>query len=231
MKASVRSGSPFLAALVGLVVSTSATAQPAQPFTYTDMLMLDRIGGLSVDPAGRAAVFNVRATDMENNRGVSSLWMKDLERPAAPEVKLALSEGGASDVQWAHDGSGFFFLSARGESGTRQVWKADAKGEQAMQVTDLMLEVETYRVAPDGSGLVVALSIFPDCTGNGIPCTVERLKERKADQSTGRVYDKLFMRHWDTWADGTRNHLYYLPLPDASASPVALMPGFDGDVP
>jgi hypothetical protein len=37
------------------------------------MLMLDRISGLAVDPAGTKALFNVRATDMEKNRGVSSL--------------------------------------------------------------------------------------------------------------------------------------------------------------
>jgi acylaminoacyl-peptidase len=44
------------------------------------------------------------------------------------------------------------------------------------------------------------------------------------------VYTKLFVRHWDTWADGTRNHLYYMAL-DGTNRTVALMPGFDGDVP
>jgi acylaminoacyl-peptidase len=219
----------FATLLCVAIFAFASHAQGTTPFTYKDMLMLDRISGLAVDPAGTKALFNVRATDLENNKGVSSLWLKDLTKPEEPEVKVTVSEGGAWDVQWAQDGSGFFFLSARG--GTAQVWKADAQGSTAKQITDLILDVETYRVAPDGSGLAVALSVFPDCEGNAIVCTAERMKARKEVKSSGVVYDQLFMRHWDTWKDGTRNHLYYLPLPDATASPLALMAGFDGDVP
>lgn len=219
----------FTTAAVAVLLATSATAQA--PFTYEDLVRLDRISGLAVDPTGRWALFNVRATDLDNNRGVTSLWMKDLNEPAKPEVKVAVSEGGAREVQWAHDGSAFYFLSARGPSGTTQVWKADAQGNTAQQVTDLVLDVGTYRVAPNGTGLVVAVSVFPDCEGNALVCTAERIKARTAQKNSGVVYDKLFMRHWDTWKDGTRSHLYYLPLPDATASPVPLMARMDADVP
>jgi acylaminoacyl-peptidase len=212
---------------LSIAVAFFALAQT--PFTYEDMIRLDRISGLAVDPSGTKALFNVRATDLENNKGVSSLWLKDLTKPASPEVKVTVSEGGAWDVQWAQDGSGFYFLSARG--GTAQVWKADAQGSTAKQITDLILDVETYRVAPDGSGLVVAISVFPDCEGNAIVCTADRMKARAAEKSSGMLYDKLFIRHWDTWKDGTRSHLYYLPFTPPPASPVALMAGFDGDAP
>ena len=130
----------------GLVLALVTTAQQKSPFTYQDLLMLDRISGLAVDPAGTTALFNVRATDMEKNRGVSTLWMKDLVDLKKPEAKVPAGEGGASDVQWAADGSGFFFLSARGEVGTTQVWKADAKGTTATQVTRLPLDVRRLGV-------------------------------------------------------------------------------------
>jgi len=214
-----------------LLLASSTLAQQKPPFTFQDMLMLDRISGLAVDPAGTKALFNVRATDMENNRGVSSLWLKDLTAPEKPEVKVPVSEGGAHDVQWSADGTAFYFLSARGGSGTTQVWKADVQGMKATQVTDLLLDVETYRVAPDGSGLVVAIAVFPDCKGNELACTAERLKAKQAEKSSGQLHDKLFLRHWDTWKDGTRNHLFYLPLSNATGAPVALTDGFDGDIP
>ncbi|MCB0764481.1 MAG: S9 family peptidase, partial [Flavobacteriales bacterium] len=72
---------------------------------------------------------------------------------------------------------------------------------------------------------------FPDCKGNEIACTAERLKAKQAEKSSGQLHDKLFLRHWDTWKDGTRNHLFYLPLPNATVAPVALTDGFDGDIP
>jgi len=208
-----------------------ATAQTRAPFTYQDLLMLDRISGLAVDPSGTIALFNVRATDMEKNRGVSSLWMKDLVDMKKPEVKVPAGAGGASDAQWAADGSAFYFISSRGEDGSSQVWKADANGATAAQVTRLPLDVHTYRVAPDGSGVVVALSVYPDCSGDAIACTIARMKAKEGAKSTGQVYEQIFMRHWDTWKDGTRNHLYYISLKEANTKPVALMPGFDGDVP
>jgi acylaminoacyl-peptidase len=200
-----------------------------QPFTYQKMLMLDRISGLDVSPDGRYAVFNVRATDMENNKGVTTLWLKDLSDPAKPEVKLGVSEGGANGTQFSPDGQSIYFLSGRGSDGITQVWKTDLKGEMAAQVTTLPLDVGSYRITPDGKGLVVSLAVFPECKGNEIACTVERNEARKKDKATGMVYDKLFMRHWDTWSDGTRNHLFYVPM--AGGTPAAITDGLDGDVP
>lgn len=206
------------------------SAAQRAPFTYSDLLQIDRLSGLAVDPAGTTALFNVRATDMEKNKGVNSLWMKDLADPAKPEVKLPVSEGGASVAQWAVDGSGFFFMSAR-EGGVNQVWRADAAGTTATQLTRLPLDVEDYRVAPDGKGLVVAIAVFPDCPGDEIDCTVKRLEADKATKGSGTIHDRVFLRHWDTWKDGLRNHLFYIDLTNSTAPAMPLTARFDGDVP
>ncbi len=216
-------------ATLGATVFGGVAYADSRPFTYQDLLMLDRISGLSVDPTGRYAVFNVRATDMDKNKGVTTLWLKDLNAPATPEVKLGVSEGGATGAQWSPDGSAIYFLSGRGADGLTQVWKTDIKGAVATQVTRLPLDVGSYRITPDGKGLVVSLAVFPGCRGDEIACTVKVQDEDKADKSSGQLYKRLFVRHWDTWADGTRNHLFYIAL-DGGA-PVALTDGYDGDVP
>lgn len=215
-----------------LALAGAAQAQDAKkPFTYQDMLMLDRLSGLTVDPAGTHAVFSVRATDMDANKGVSKLYIKDLTG-SAPETVLDGTQVGDSDAQFSADGKTLYFLSGRGEGGTTQVWKRDQATGAVAQVTFLPLDVGAYQVTPDGKGVVVSLAVFPECKGQEVACTVKKNADRKADKSSGTVYTKVFVRHWDTWADGTRNHLFYVPMgATAGAEPVALTDGYDGDVP
>ena len=73
------------------------------------------------------------------------------------------------------------------------------------------------------------MAVFPDAEDPA--ATKARMDARKADKSTGQLYDHLFVRHWDTWADGTRNHLFAVDLADDGARATPLTPGFDGDVP
>jgi len=61
-------------------------------------------------------------------------------------------------------------------------------------------------------------------------CTAARLAEvEAASHGTGVRYDRLFVRHWDTWADGRRAQLFAWPVAGGPATLVSR--GLDGDVP
>ena len=77
-------------------------------------------------------------------------------------------------------------------------------------MTRLPLDVGAFRLSPDGKRIVVSQAVFPDAEDPA--ATKARLDAMKADKSTGVLYDKIFVRHWDAWADGTRNHLFSLTL-------------------
>ncbi|WP_298163582.1 S9 family peptidase [Brevundimonas sp.] len=216
---------PVLASTSEAPAAEAATAQAAgRAFTYTDMLNANRLSDPRVSPDGRYVVYNVRATDMEANRGVSSLMIQDLNGQGEPR-RLAISDGGANTARWGSDGA-LYFLSGR--SGTSQVWKTDATGAAATQVTDLPLDVNAYRLSPDASKVAVSLAVYPTC--DDLACSVARGTEAAARKSTGQVYDRMFVRHWDTWADGTQNHLFVVNA-DGSGDPVWVTHGFDGDTP
>jgi acylaminoacyl-peptidase len=190
--------------------------------------MMDRVSDPHVSPDGKLVAYDLRSTEFEKNKGVHAIWVKALGSDEAPR-RLAISDKGAMNPRWSPDGH-IFFLSAR--SGSTQVWRTDAQGTDAVQVTDLPLDVSTFRIAPDGKSIVVALAVFTDCPD--LKCTVDRQAIRASGKPSGQLYDKLFVRHWDEWANGTRNHLFTLALGadgKASGTPVDLTRGVDADVP
>lgn len=207
-----------------MTIVSALHAQARAPFTYEDLVRLDRISAMTVDPSERWVAFQVRSLDSTGRRGVQSLWIRDLNGGA--ERKLAISAGGAFSPQFGKDGA-LYFLSAR--AGSVQLYRTTTAGDVATQVTHLPLDVGSYRLSPDAKGAVVSLAVFPDCRGDEIACTVQRQEARTKQKSSGVIYDRIFVRHWDTWEDGTRNHLFFVPL--AGGAPVALTSGLDADVP
>ncbi|MDB5395414.1 MAG: peptidase [Rhodospirillales bacterium] len=220
-------GAVFVAALA--VAIAPALAQP-RAFTAKDLVILDRASNPKLSPDGRYAVYVLRTTAYDENKSVHALWLIDLDHAGEGSRRLAASDGGAEDPHWSPDSKAIYFASNR--SGAKQIWRTDLAGAQAVQVTQLPLEVGTFRVTPDGKHLVVGIAVFPDC--DTLACTKSRIDAKAANKANGVLYDKLFVRHWDEWADGMRNALWALPLDasgNATGAPIPLMKGLDGDAP
>ncbi|MGK5078971.1 prolyl oligopeptidase family serine peptidase [Janthinobacterium sp. HLX7-2] len=220
----------FGAALATATV-TPALAAP-RGFTVEDMVSMERVGSPVLSPDATRVVYTVRSTNLDKNRGNTQLWMIDLRASNAAPRQLTRSEAGASasDPQWSPNGDAIFFLSSR--SGSSQVWQLPSNGGEAAKVTDLALDVDTYRLSPQGDRLAFSMGVYLDCAD--IDCTKKRLDEKAKDKASGKVYDQMFVRHWDTWADGRRNALYSAPIDAAgkvSAAPVSLSGTLIGDAP
>lgn len=212
----------LLLVLVALFLGSSfASAQ--QPFTVRDLVAMDRVSGPVVSPDGRRVVFTVSALDVDANRRRTDLWIVGIDGTGLRR----LTSHPATDTSpvWAADGRSVWFLSSR--SGSMQVWKTPVDGGDAVQVTSLPLDVGSFVVSPDDRLLAVSLEVFPDC--DSIDCTATRLKERESRKATGQLFDRLFIRHWDTWSDGRRSHVVVVPA--AGGVPVDVMKGMDADSP
>jgi len=216
-----------VALAAGLVLL--AGGADARPFTAKDLALLDRVGDPQLSPDGRYLAYTVRATDWANNRGVGTLWLLDRRSPALPRV-LAISDKAATTPRWSPDGRTLYFLSAR--TGLQQVWRTDADGAAAVQVTNLPMHVSSYRVSPDGRSLVVAANLYADCETP--VCSKQKSDARRASPVTAQVYDKLPMFIWDDWQDGERAQLLAYRLDAAGAAagdPVRVMEGLDAQAP
>lgn len=230
MPVNLRPVSWLLLGVFAALGDTASAAGAGAPFTAEDLVVLKRVSDPQVSPDGRYLAFVQRETDMQANRGRTSVWFLDLTRAekASPQRLTDLKDT-ASSPRWAPDSRTLYFLSAH--SGTAQVWRLVLGRGDARRVTDYPLDVGSLKVSPRGDVLALSMEVFPDCAT--LSCTQERLAARSKDKATGRSYDRLFIRHWDTWSTGTRSHLFSARLgADGTAgAPVDLSKGFDADIP
>jgi dipeptidyl aminopeptidase/acylaminoacyl peptidase len=179
-----------LTILAAAVLCTSAMAEP---FTAEHLVRLDRVGAPAFSPDGSQVVYALRKTDMEANKGRYDLWLTRVDNGEAR--RLTHHEANETDPAWSPDGQFVYFLSSRDD--TSQVWRMDVAGGEASPVTDLPLDVGTFRLTADGSRLLVSLEVHPDC--EDLECTRARDEAAEERTVTGVAYEQLLMRHWDRW--------------------------------
>jgi dipeptidyl aminopeptidase/acylaminoacyl peptidase len=226
----------------------SAAAEHSQPFTVQDLVRLERVSELAASPDGRRVAYTLRTTEMEANKGRTGIWLADTgtRRQRGAALRLTDIAANSSAAEWSADGRFIYFLSNRG--GSTQVWRvaagaaephgaarntdalgADAPGAQALQITDLPLDVGSFRVSPKGDRILVSMEVYTDCAD--LPCTKQRLDAAAQSKATGVLHTRLFVRHWDTWSDGRRSQLFAIPLDDVARGTPVNVTGGIGDVP
>ncbi|MBB1060309.1 alpha/beta hydrolase family protein [Marilutibacter spongiae] len=214
-------------ALLPLLVAAASSATgfgahaAERGFDVRDMAGLDRYASPVLSSNGRHLVFAKRVADLDANSATSSLWIEDLfARDAAPPVRLTPEGWNVNSPAFSPDGRTVYFLSAK--SGSSQLYAIDAGGGTPRQVTDLPVDVGGFRLSPGGDRVAVNVEAFADCAGD-LACTAARLDSRAASKQSGVVYDRMFVRHWDTWNDGRLNRVFVAPLGKAPVKSATLV--------
>jgi dipeptidyl aminopeptidase/acylaminoacyl peptidase len=216
--------------MLGTALVASGVIAAPRGFTVEDMVSMERVGSPVVSPDATRAIYTVRTTDLAKNRGHTELWMVDLRAGKPVPQRLTSDAASSSDPEWSASGDAVYFLSSR--SGSSQVWRLAVAGGEPTRVTDLALDVDNFRMAPNGERIALSMAVFRDCPD--LACTKTRLEKTARDKTSGLVYDRLFARHWDTWSDGRNAVLFSAPVDSSgrvTAAPVSLSGSLDGDVP
>jgi dipeptidyl aminopeptidase/acylaminoacyl peptidase len=180
--------SHLLALTAAVIVASPAVARP---MTARDMHSMHRLGAPEVSRDGRYAVFTVSTTDWDKNKRVNTLHMLDLTRPASVPQPVRGAEKG-HDAAFGTDGS-LWFLKPVGEHD--QLFRMTLGGAP-VQVSNFMDDIGGFKLAPSGDRVVVWADRDLRCADlncAGLPA--------KRETGSGRTYDQLFIRHWDTWAE------------------------------
>jgi dipeptidyl aminopeptidase/acylaminoacyl peptidase len=188
-----------------LTAAVAALAAPlaARPMNATDMHSMHRLAGPEVSRDGRWAVFTLSTTDWSKNKRVNTLNLLDLTKAGAMPQPVAGAEKG-HDALFGPDGS-LWFLMPVGD--TDQLFRK-APRAAAVQVSNFSGDVGGFKLAPSGTEVVVWADRDLRCADlncAGLP--------PKPKTGSGRAFDQLFIRHWDTWAEpGTRSRLFTFPV-------------------
>ena len=116
-----------------LTIDNALTADEIAAGRLTPEVMwkMSRAGSSSLSPDGKTLLYAQTDYNMAQNRGVTTIWVQDMASGAV--TRLTDTASNNADPKWSADGRKIYFLSDR--SGSMQVWRTNAAGGAAIQVT------------------------------------------------------------------------------------------------
>ena len=206
-----------------LKIDNALTAEEIAAGRLTPEVMwkMSRAGGSSLSPDGKILLYQQTDYNMAENRGVTTIWVEDMASKAVTRLTDYASNN--LSPKWSADGQQVWFLSDRG--GSMQVWRMNASGGDATQVTALGKDVEGFGIAPDGKHIWWV---------QGVQTADRRSSDiyKDMDKSKARIYDDLMARHWDYWDEGEYRHIFVGELGAGTVSGgTDIMPDAQWDAP
>jgi dipeptidyl aminopeptidase/acylaminoacyl peptidase len=197
------------------------------PFGVHDMVRMQRVGEPVPSPDGTSLVFTVRTWDPDANKTTTNLWLVSTDGSNLRQLTSGVQQLDTSPT-WSPDSKTVAFVSNR--SSSRQIWTIRSDGGESRQVSNLPVDVDNLRWSPKDQTIAFTAEVYPDAD---MAETAKRDKA-KADRPTKAMkFDRLPIRHWDTWKDGKRSHLFVAPIESGgqASSATDLMKGIDTDCP
>lgn len=207
-----------------LALAGGAAAQQKHGITFADMMAMQRISDPQISPDGKWVVYRVATPDMDANRIPGNLWLASASGSETP--RQLTRSGRDSGARWSPDGKRIAFASTR--DGGSQIWIIPVEGGEATKLTSLSTGASDPAWSPDGNWIAFASEVYPDCPDDA--CNSKRDADNGKLKSSARMYDRLLYRHWTTWSEHKRSHIF-VTAADGSGSARDLLPGADYDVP
>ncbi len=219
----MRAGLFFIPIVLGSLLHMAAAASTTRPMTLDDLFALRRIAEPQISPDGRIVAYALTTVDLAKNSTTSNIWTVATEGGAPKQ----LTSGTKHDrrPRFSPDGRQILFESDR--SGDTQLWLIDLSGGEARQLTTIATEARTGIWSPDGKSIAFVSAVYPEYSDKPYAESNAANKTRKEENDKNpvkaRVFNKLFYRHWDSWVEDKRQHLFIVP--SAGGDPRDLTPG------
>lgn len=217
----------FFFTLLGLITilgMTATVATAARPMQVDDLFKFLRVSDAQISPDGFWVAYVVTKVDLDANKSSSNLWLADVAGKNPPK-RLTSTDKKDRHPRWSPDGKRILFESSR--SGETQLWTIDIRGGEARQITNLATEASGAIWSADGKNIAFVSTIYPEFSKLAFKesdaANKKKMDEIKASPIKAKVFTKLFYRHWDSYVEDKRQHLFVLPY-DANGAEGFLEP-------
>jgi dipeptidyl aminopeptidase/acylaminoacyl peptidase len=187
------------------LAATGVLRAAGRSMTVDDLLAVKSVSDPQVSPDGKLVAYVVSTVDKAANRSNSDVWVVPAD--GGTPKQLTSAPGADNHPRWSPDGKTIAFVSTRG--GSAQVWLLPVDGGEARQLTKLPIDASGPIWSPKGDQIAFTASVFP---GQSPEETAKHDEEKAASKVQARTYDDLMIRHWDTWDEGKKSHLFVVDV-------------------
>lgn len=181
----------------------SAAAGTGRPITVEDLFAMGRVGDPQISPDGNWIAYTVTDYCMESNKSYSDIWLVSMDGKQLKQ--LTTNPKGDSQPRWNPvDDAELAFVSSR--SGTPQIHSIRLDGGEARPITNISTGASSPLWSPDGKYIAFTSDVYPDLKTDAE--NAARGKSREESRVKARVIDHLLFRHWNSWRDDKKSHLF-----------------------
>jgi dipeptidyl aminopeptidase/acylaminoacyl peptidase len=212
----------FAVMVISLFALASFAVAQERRFTIDDLLKVRRVGDPQVSPKGDWVAFTITDMDKAANKGTTQIYLVSL---GGGEMRqLTNDEHSSASPRWSPDGEKLAFISAR--DGEDQIWTIDVSSGALKKTTSISTGAGDPVWSPDGKWLAFTSEVYPECESD--TCNKQRAEEKAQSKIKAHVAERLLYRHWKSWKDGMRSHVFVVSADGGEARD--LTPG-DYDTP
>lgn len=220
----------FAVSFLLIVQCLLLTAQTKRPIELEDMFHVQRVSDPQLSPDGKWVAYVVTVVDKAANKTNSDIWLI----PSAGGTAKQLTNSPRHDrhPRWSPDGKWIAFESNR--TGLFQIFLMSSEGADAKQLTSISTEATGPVWSHDGKNIAFVSTVFPEFSDKPYSESDALNKKKQDDRDNSkvkaRIMTKLLYRHWDSWVDDKRQHLFVIPSGGGS-DPKDVTPGDRDAVP
>jgi dipeptidyl aminopeptidase/acylaminoacyl peptidase len=189
-----------IAILMGTASWAVVSRAQGRPITFEDFSALRAVSDPQVSPNGESVLYAVRVTDLAANRRATRTYLIPLGG-GTPRAFPADTVR-AAEARWSPDGRAVAYVAGG------QLWIASSDGSNPRRLTSLPSGASGPVWSPRGDRLAFVSPVYPDCPALDDGCNARRDSTKEASAVKARIADQLLYRHWSSWDEGTRSHLF-----------------------